>query len=435
MVDLRRIRQEPERIREALHAKGSTVALDQVLDLDAAVRKATFETDNLRAEKNALTEQLARGGLASDAAAAVRQQVRDLNARLKAAEEGLRRTREDLDRLVLWLPNPPHDSVPVGAGPEGNVVVRTWGDIPSFSFSPAPHWDIGAALGILDARRAARISGSNFPLFCGDGALLVRGLIAFMLDIHTTEHGYCEQWVPYLVNRDAMTGTGQLPKLEADMYVCTEPELFLIPTGEVPLTNLWREEIIAEDRLPVRMVGYTPCFRKEAGAYGKDTRGLNRVHQFDKVELVKLVHPSQSYDELESLVADAEEVLQRLQLPYRVVSLCTGDLSFAAAKCYDLEVWAAGQQRWLEVSSCSNFEDFQARRMGIRYRPGAGGKPLFVHTLNGSGLALPRIIAALLENGQTAQGSVRLPDALAPYLRGKRELGGPCDSSEVSCGG
>ncbi|MCU0610594.1 MAG: serine--tRNA ligase [Candidatus Eisenbacteria bacterium] len=423
MLDLRRLRQEPERIRAALQAKGSIASLERVLELDATVRKATFDTDNLRAEKNALTEKLAHGGLAGEGAAGLRQSVKDLNGRLKTAEETLRSEKEELDRLVLWLPNIPHESVPLGGGPEGNVVVRTWGEQPSFAFTPAPHWDLGAAMGILDPRRAARISGSNFPLFSGDGALLVRGLITFMLDLHTTEHGYREHWVPYLVNRDAMTGTGQLPKMEEDMYVSADPELFLIPTGEVPLTNLWREEIIPEERLPVRMVGYTPCFRKEAGAYGKETRGLNRVHQFDKVELVKLVEPHQSYDELESLVADAEEVLQRLELPYRVVSLCTGDLSFSAAKCYDLEVWAAGQQRWLEVSSCSNFEDFQARRMGIRYRPRAGGKPQLVHTLNGSGLALPRIIAALIENGQTAEGMVQLPEPLWPYLRGRRSLG------------
>ena len=425
MLDVRRIRQDTEGVRAALQTKGSTASLDRVLELDARVRKATFETDTLRAQKNELTEKLAHGGVSGDEATAMRQTVRDLNGRLKAAEEELRRERDELDRLALWLPNTPHESVPVGSGAEHNVVVREWGMIPSFPFTPAPHWDLGAALGILDARRAARISGSNFPLLSGDGALLTRGLITFMLDLHTTEHGYQEHWVPYLVNRDAMTGTGQLPKLEDDMYVSADPELFLIPTGEVPLTNLWREEIIPEEKLPIRMVGYTPCFRKEAGAYGKDTRGLNRVHQFDKVELVKLVEPSQSYDELESLVADAEEVLQRLQLPYRVVSLCTGDLSFSAAKCYDLEVWAAGQQRWLEVSSCSNFEDFQARRMGIRYRPRAGGKPQFVHTLNGSGLALPRIIAALIEDGQTAEGTVRLPEVLWSYLRGKRELGLP----------
>ncbi|MBN1426132.1 serine--tRNA ligase [Candidatus Fermentibacteria bacterium] len=423
MLDMKRIRQDVERVRGSLQAKGSAASLDRVLELDELVRAAIFATDSLRAEKNTLTERLARGAVAAEEAAALRQTVRELNCRLKEADEELSRHRDDLERLLVWLPNIPHESVPRGSGPEGNVVVRSWGSLPTFPFVPAPHWDVGASLGILDPQRGARISGSNFPLLSGDGALLTRALITLMLDLHTTEHGYLEHWVPYLVNRAAMVGTGQLPKLEEDMYVCSAPELFLIPTGEVPLTNLWREEIIAEDQLPIRMVGYTPCFRKEAGTYGKDTRGLNRVHQFDKVEMVKLVEPSQSYDELESLVADAEEVLQRLQLPYRVVSLCTGDLSFSAAKCYDLEVWAAGQERWLEVSSCSNFEDFQARRMGIRFRPRSGGKPQLVHTLNGSGLALPRIIAALLENGQTAEGTVKLPEALWPYMRGRTMIG------------
>ncbi len=412
-------------MREGLEARGSAASLDRVLELDAHVRKVTFEVDTLRSEKNSLTERLARGSVAPGEGTTVREAVRGINVRLKALEDELRREKDELEKLLLWLPNLPHESVPRGTGPEHNVVVRTWGEPPSFSFTPAPHWDVAAALRILDAPRAARMSGSNFSLFCGEGALLVRGLISFMLDLHTREHGYVEYWVPYLVTREAMTGTGQLPKLEEDMYVCADPELFLIPTGEVPLTNFRREEIIPEDSLPLRLVAYTPCFRKEAGAYGKETRGLNRVHQFDKVELVKLVHPTHSYDELESLVADAEEVLQRLGLPYRVVSLCTGDLGFSAAKCYDLEVWAAGQGRWLEVSSCSNFEDFQARRLGIRFRPKAGGKPQFVHTLNGSGVALPRLIAALLENNQREDGSVALPEVLWPYLHGLRALGTP----------
>jgi seryl-tRNA synthetase len=275
----------------------------------------------------------------------------------------------------------------------------------------------------MDIQRAAKVAGSNFTLFSGEGALLVRGLIAFMLDFHTNEHGYTEFWTPFLATRTAMLGTGQLPKLEEDMYVCKDPELFLIPTGEVPLTNLFRDEIIDGSRLPMKLVAYTPCFRREAGAYGKETRGLNRVHQFDKVELVKIVSPERSYDELESLVFDVEEVLESLELPYRVVNLCTSELGFAAAKCYDLEVWSAGQERWLEVSSCSNFQDFQARRAGIRYRPSPGEKPVFVHTINGSGLALPRVIAALLENGQTKEGMVRVPEVLRPYLGGRDTLG------------
>ncbi len=424
MLDLRRIREEPDLIREAVRAKHVDVSVERILALDQEVRKAAFEIDQLRAEKNKLSGMLAKSrGQAADAPQ-MRERVRGINAAIKQIEDELKPPKEELHDLLLWLPNVPHVSVPVGGGPGENVVDRTWGEKPEFSFDPAPHWDLGSALSLLDQERAAKLAGSNFSLYSGHGALLVRGLINFMLDLHTREHGYTEYWPPFLATRQAMVGTGQLPKLEDDMYVCVSPELFLIPTGEVPLTNIFRGEILRSDQLPLRLVAFTSCFRREAGAYGKDTRGLNRVHQFGKVELVRIAEPERSYDELESLLADAEEVLQLLELPYRVLSLCTGDLSFAAAKCYDLEVWAAGQERWLEVSSCSNFEDFQARRTGIRYRPSSGVKPCFLHTINGSGLALPRVIAALLENNQTAEGTVAIPEALRPYLGGRAFLTG-----------
>jgi seryl-tRNA synthetase len=308
--------------------------------------------------------------------------------------------------------------VPVGRTEDDNVVVRHWGEKPAFDFRPVPHWDIGEALDLIDFRRASVIAGSNFSLFKGQGARLVRALVAFMLDVHTRTHGYTEVWPPSLANRDSMAGTGQLPKLEEDMYLCNVDDFFLIPTAEVPLTNLHRGEILEGDLLPLCYTAYSPCFRREAGSYGKETRGLNRVHQFDKVELVKFVEPATSYDELENLVGNAEAVLRALGLHYRVNLLCTGELSFAAAKCYDLEVWSPGQERWLEVSSCSNFEDFQARRAGIRYRPSEGGKSRYVHTLNGSGVALPRTIIAIMETYQTADGKLRVPEALVPFMDG-----------------
>jgi len=423
MLDLRRIRQDADIIRQALTNKGSEVSLDEIIDLDSRLRKATHNLDQLRAEKNSLTSVLAKGGLPAEEIARRREEIKTHNAGIKDAEAVLKTQRKELESLLLWIPNIPHCSVPIGLGPNDNTIVRSWGEKPSFTFDSVPHWEIASVLGILDQKRAAKITGSNFPLFVGEGAQLVRGLISFMLDLHTTEHGYTEYWPPYLANRRSMLGTGQLPKLEDDMYVCRDPELFLTPTGEVPLTNIFRDEILMPDQVPMKMTAYTPCFRREAGAYGKDTRGLNRVHQFDKVELVRITEPARSYDELESLTTDVEEVLQRLELPYRVLNLCTRELGFAAAKCYDLEVWSAGQERWLEVSSCSNFEDFQSRRASIRYRSAIGEKPIFPHTLNGSGVALPRLVAALLENGQTREGFVSIPESLQSYLGGRKVLG------------
>jgi seryl-tRNA synthetase len=344
--------------------------------------------------------------------------MRAVGKHIKEYDEQLKTVGAKLENLLLWIPNVPHESVPVGRGEEDNKVVRVWGGPPEFDFKPLAHWDIAEALDIIDFKRGALISASNFVVFKGAGARLARAIINFMLDLHTTKHGYREISPPALVNRASMTGTGQLPKLEVDMYHCSTDDLFLIPTAEVPLTNLHRDEILDGGKMPIYYTAYTPCFRREAGSYGKDTRGLNRVHQFDKVELVKFVAAETSYQELEKLVADAEEVLQAFGLHYRVNLLCTGELSFSASKCYDLEAWSPGQQKWLEVSSCSNFEDFQARRMGLRYRPAAGERVRYAHTLNGSGVALPRTIIAILETYQTKDGKVRVPEVLVPYMGG-----------------
>jgi seryl-tRNA synthetase len=351
---------------------------------------------------------------------AVMEEMRALGDRISALDEQIRMTEERLNALLLTVPNLPHASVPVGADASGNVVVRTHGQPRVFDFKPKPHFELGDHLKLFDFERAARMSGAGFPLYLGQGARLERALINFMLDLHSTEHGYREMAPPFVVNSAAMTGTGQLPKLKDDMYHAEVDDLWLIPTAEVPVTNYYLGEIIP-DPLPIKFCAYTPCFRREAGSAGRETRGLIRVHQFDKVEMVKFVEPATSYDELESLVKDAEDVLQRLGLPYRVLQLCSGDMSFAAAKCYDIELWAPGHNGWLEVSSCSNFEDFQARRAGIRYR-NAEGKPTLVHTLNGSGVALARLVVAILENGQQADGSVVLPEAIRPYMGGVERL-------------
>lgn len=347
-------------------------------------------------------------------------QAKHLSNSIKNREVELRQIEKKIEEILALIPNIPHPDVPVGKGSEENIIVRTYGEIKKFSFEVMPHHEIGQKLNILHLDRGARMSGSFFPAFSGAGARLVRALINFMLDLHTTQ-GYREIWPPAIVNRKSMFGTGQLPKLEEDMYRLKDEDMFLIPTAEVPVTNFHREEIIPEEDLPLRYCAYTPCFRREAGAYGKDTKGLIRLHQFDKVELVIFCGPEFSYDEHERLVSEAEKVLQLLGLPYRVVLLCTGDMSFAASKCYDIEVWAPGIGKWLEVSSCSNFEDFQARRADIRYRT-KNGKTSFVHTLNGSGIALPRTIIAIMENYQTEQGTIIIPEVLKPYMGGITEI-------------
>jgi seryl-tRNA synthetase len=415
MLDLQFIRENIEAVRSACRDKRAPVDLDGFLSLDRERREAIQKADALKAERNRVSEEIAGLKKAKQDASGKIAAMKTVGDEIKGLDERVRGLEESMRAVLINIPNIPHASCPVG-GPEANRVVKEWGKIPAFDFKVQPHWDIGPALGLIDFERGSRLSGSNFVAFTGMGAKLERALISFMIDLHVEKHGYREVWVPAVVKRDMMFGTGQLPKLEEDMYHCGKDDLFLIPTAEVPVTNLHREEILDGAKLPVRYTAYTPCFRREAGSYGSDTRGLVRIHQFDKVEMVKFVKPETSYDELESLLANAEEVLQVLGIPYRVLALATGDMSFAAAKCYDIEAWAPGLGRWLEVSSCSNFEDFQARRMNIRYRPEKGGKTEFVHTLNGSGLALPRTVIAILENFQTDEGTVIVPPPLRPYL-------------------
>jgi len=422
MLDLRYIRSNPGVVRKAIVDKGESADLERLLSLDEELRALIVEADELKQDRNVESERIAELKKRGEDAAELISQMREVSARIKAFDERMAALKEEMRVLELTIPNVPHASVPVGKDEDDNELVREWGEPVEPCATPLPHWEIGERLGILNLPAGTKIAGSGFVCFMGAGAQLERALIRFMLDVHAREHGYTEVSTPFLSNRDAMTGTGQLPKLEEDMYRTGEDDLFLIPTAEVPITNIHREEILDGDRLPVRYVGYSPCFRREAGSYGKDTRGLIRVHQFDKVEMVKFVEPESSYEALETLTANAEDILQRLEIPYRVKTLCTGDLSFAAAKCYDIDAWAAGVGKWLEVSSCSNFEDFQARRAGIRYRPVDGGKARYVHTLNGSGLALPRTLIAILENYQTPDGRVRVPEVLRPYMGGITEI-------------
>jgi len=415
MLDIKFIRENPEIVEKAIKAKFCDVDLDKLLDLDRERRKLVSQADDLKAERNRVSEEignLKKKKLSAESSIKAMKKVSD---EIKIMDDRIRELQFKIHELSVWIPNIPHPSVPVGDASQ-NQLIREWGDIPEFDFKVKPHYEIGPDLGLIDFDRGSRLSGSNFVGFTGIGARLVRGLINFMIDLHVEKHGYSEVWVPIIVKRDIMFGTGQLPKLEEDMYLIEKDDLFLIPTAEVPVTNLHRDEILDGESLPIYYTSYTPCFRREAGSYGADTRGLMRVHQFDKVEMVKFVRPETSYDELESLLYNSEEVLQLLELPYRVQILATGDLSFAAAKCYDIEVYAAGLDKWLEVSSCSNFEDFQARRMNIRYRPGKGAKPEFVHTLNGSGLALPRTIIAIIENYQTDEGTIIVPEVLRKYV-------------------
>jgi seryl-tRNA synthetase len=424
MLDIRKIRENPDDYRERLSRRhnGDEKALAQVLILDEEIRKTKQESEALKSERNRTSKEVgaikAKGG-----------DIADISAKMKAVGDQIARHDQELTAketelidILLRIPNVNHDSVPVGKSAEDNRVERVIGRPASFDFKPKPHWEIGAQLGLIDLEAATKIAGSGFIVFKGAGARLERALINYLLDLHTGQHGYTEVSTPFLVRGEGMVGTGQLPKFAEDMYrVEEEPPLYLVPTAEVPVTNLHREEILAAGRLPIRYAAYTPCFRREAGSAGKDTRGMIRVHQFDKVELVHIVTPEESYAALEVLVGHAERVLQDLGLHYRVVSLCTGDIGFGAAKCYDIEVWAPGVGAWLEVSSCSNFEDFQARRMNLRYK-NSEGKNIFCHTLNGSGLALPRLFIALLETYQQADGHVVLPEPLRPYFGGINQL-------------
>jgi len=424
MLDLRLIREKPEWVKERLKTRGGQYPIDKVLQLDERRRALLQEVEALRHERREKSEEIGRLKKAGETSLAqtIAEQVRNIGDRLKILEEELKAVEKELFENLAAIPNIPHESVPYGESDKDNVVIKKFGDPPSFSFQPRPHWELGEILGIFDFERAAKITGSRFTVYYREGALLERALINFMLDLHIKKHRYTEVLPPFIVNEASMFGTGQLPKFKEELFKLEDWDYYLIPTAEVPVTNLHRDEILPEEILPLYYTAYTPCFRAEAGAHGKDIKGIVRQHQFNKVELVKFVTPETSYEELESLLLDAEEVLQLLELPYRVVVLCTGDLGFAAAKTYDIEVWSPGQNRYIEISSCSNFEDYQARRANIRYRPKGGGKPRFVHTLNGSGLAVGRTLMALLENYQQEDGSVIIPKVLHPYTGGLTKI-------------
>jgi len=423
MLDIKLIRENPELVKQRLatRGRGDETRIAEIAALDEQRRKLATESDGLKAERNKVSKEIgvakAKGQDAGPAMAAMKQ----VGDKIAALDQAIATVEVQLQGVLLVIPNLPHASVTVGKDAADNPEVRRWGVKPGFTFQPQPHWEVGEKLGLLDFPRATKISGSGFILYKGAGARLERALINLLLDLHTREHGYTEVSPPFLVNRAAMIGTGQLPKFEEDMYRLRDDELYLVPTAEVPVTNIYRDEILRDDQLPLRFCAYTPCFRREAGAAGRETRGMIRVHQFDKVEMVKLTKPETSYDELEKMVANAERVLQLLGLHYRVVLLCTGDMGFASAKTYDIEVWAPGQNGFLEVSSCSNCEDFQARRANIKFKD-ATGKNRFVHTLNGSGTALARLYVALLETYQQADGSVKLPEILKPYLGGTTHI-------------
>jgi len=418
MLDIKLIRKHYEEVRRRIATRGEEYAklVDRVYELDRRKRELQREVENLRALLNRKSKEYGRLKREGKEDETLKGELAKIKETLKRLEEELKRVEEELKDLLLRIPNLPHPSVPVGKDENDNVEIRRWGEPPKFDFEPKPHWELGEKLGILDFERGAKLSGSRFVVKRGLGARLVRALINFMLDLHG-ERGYVEMYVPHLVKPEILIGTGQLPKFEEDLFKCERDNLYLIPTAEVPLTNLHREEILKEEDLPIYYTAYTPCYRREAGSYGRDIKGLIRLHQFDKVELVKITKPEDSYEELEKLVADAERVLQELELPYRVVELCTGDLGFSAAKTYDLEVWMPSYNRYREISSCSNCEDFQARRMKLRYKS-KEGKNILCHTLNGSGLAVGRTLAAILENYQQEDGSVVIPKALRPYLGG-----------------
>jgi seryl-tRNA synthetase len=417
MIDPKLLREKSEVIYDGLKKRGNEIGLDKLLAADERRRTLIQESEKMKSERNELSNEIARLKKAGTDASDKITHLRDLGRTIEKVEQDLRVVEKEWEDMLLVIPNVPHESVPVGGCDEDNKQVKTWGEKPSFSFEPLPHWDIGEKLGILDFKRAAKITGSRFTLYKDCGALLERALINFMLDMHTREHGYTEVLPPFMVNREAMTGTGQLPKFEDELFKLQGVDYFLIPTAEVPVTNIYNNEILKEEELPIKFVAYTPCFRAEAGAHGKDTRGLTRQHQFNKVELVKFTKPEQSYDELEGLLLDAEDILKKLNIHYRVSLLCTGDLGFSSAKTYDIEVWLPGQNIYREISSCSNFENFQARRAKIRYRR-SGGKVDFVHTLNGSGLAVGRTVMAIMENYQNEDGSVTIPENLRPYMHG-----------------
>ena len=424
MLDLKYIREHTERVRKKIGDRGQTADLDGLLRLDQGRRQLTIEVEDLKRRRNTASEEIAHLKTQQKPAEALLAEMKQVSDRIKQLGEQMRLLDEQLQDRLLYLPNLLHDSVPVGKDEKENQEIKQWGKRPSFDFPSRSHWEIGETLGILDFERAARVTGARFVFHRGLGARLERALANFMLDLHVGEHGYEEMLPPFIVNRASMTGTGQLPKFEEDLFRLRDEDYFLIPTAEVPLTNFHRDEILDEDRLPLSYTAHTPCFRREAGSYGKDTRGLIRQHQFNKVELVKFTTPERSYDDLERLLADVETVLQRLGLHYRVVLLCTGDTGFASAKTYDIEVWLPGQNLFREISSCSNYESFQARRAGIRYRAKGGKKTEYVHTINGSALAIGRTLVAILENYQQKDGSVVIPEVLRPYMGGVSEIRG-----------
>jgi seryl-tRNA synthetase len=419
MIDIRLIRENPDLLKQTVDSRCVEIDVDKLVGLDSERRSLIAETEKLAAEKKKVSQLIGTKMKAGEKADMEKQQVNELKTRINKKDDQLKSAVDLFDSMVLAIPNIPHETTPIGKGETDNQILDQTGGIPAFAFTPKPHWEIGENLNILDTTRAVKTSGSGFYALRGPGAKLERALINWFLDVHVNEYGYTEVMPPHVVNSATMTGTGQLPKMADDMYRIQDEDLWLIPTAEVPVTNLYRDEILAVGQLPVYHCAWTPCFRREAGSYGKEVRGITRVHQFNKVEMVKFVRPETSYDELESLRGQAESLLQRLGLTYRTVLLCTVDISFAAAKCYDLEVWAPGMDTWLEVSSCSNFEAFQARRANIRYRPEADAGPQFLHTLNGSGLALPRTVIAILENYQQADGSVAVPEVLQPYMQCK----------------
>ena len=414
MLDIKLIRENPELIRQALEKRGDTFTLENILKTDEQYRRLLRQVELLRSQHNKMSKQM---GKTKEKSPQLIADMRRLGEQIFALQQESNQAKANLESLLLELPNIPHPSVPLGKTTSDNILVRSWGKPREFSFKPLPHWELGEKLGIIDFHRGVKLSGTRFYILKGLGAHLQRALISFMLDLHVTEHGYKEIYPPFMVKRECMIGSGNLPKFSDNLYHDDEDDFWFIPTAEVPLTNLHRDEILDAKVLPLYYVAYTACFRREKMAAGKDTRGIKRGHQFDKVELYKLTEPEKSDAELERLVADAEDVCRRLAIPYRVTKLCTGDLGFAACKTYDIEMWAPGCAEWLEVSSCSNCSDFQARRANIRYRPEPGDKPRFVHTLNGSGLALPRVLIAVLENYQQPDGTVLVPEVLQPYMR------------------
>ncbi len=415
MLDLKFIREHPEQVRDALAKLNDTAPIDEILDLDQQRRELLAETDALKHQRNVVSKKI---GLMKEKDQALIEEMREVGARIKTLDGKLKQVEEELNHLLLLVPNMPDPSVPVGRDESENVLVRTIGEPRQFDFEPLPHWDLGPTLDIIDFERGVKISGTRFYILKGLGARLQRALITWMMDLHVKEHGYTEIYPPFLVRGNCLVGTGQLPKFANDLYRYDPDDMWMIPTAEVPVTNLYRDEILPPGSLPIKYVSYTACFRREHMSAGRDTRGIKRGHQFDKVELVRFVEPETSAEHLEELVRNAERTAELLEIPHRVVEMCTGDLAFSAMKKYDVEMWSPGVQEWLEVSSCSNFGDFQARRANIRYRPAPGARPRFVHTLNGSGLGLPRAMIAIMENYQQADGSIVIPEVLRPYMDG-----------------